>query len=228
LHLPFAKIGNEDLSFELLNYDPILLPIQKPVLQWDSLPNLDQPFETQANRPLINNPDIDPDDNYYIYKPVDHGYITPHQAVTVMGSGTSTTPFALLHLNCRSLYYKEDDVRILLEEIQPTILAVTETWLNDTQHDTLIFPGYKFVHKCRRTGPGGGVGLIIKNEISITDLPQLSDSSLNHESYESLFVNIPLNRGRNLIVGVIYRPLPEFNKELTNYCRPLIKLGRML
>ena len=158
LHLPFAKIGNEDLSFELLNQDPILLPIQKPVLQWDSLPNLDQPFETQANRPLINNPDIDPDDNYYIYKPVDHGYITPHQAVTAMGSGTSTTPFSLLHLNCRSLYYKEDDVRILLEEIQPTILAVTETWLNDTQHDTLIFPGYKFVHKCRRTGPGGGGG----------------------------------------------------------------------
>ena len=147
-----------------------------------------------------------------------------------MGSGVFTTPFSLLHLNCRSLYLKEDDVRLLLEEIQPSVLAVTETWLNDSQVDSMIFPGYKFVHKSRKTGPGGGVGLIIKNEIPVTDHPQLSDLNLRHDSYEGLFINIPLNKGRNFIVGVIYRPpgkpLLEFNNEFDQLLHIVNKPGK--
>ena len=219
---PFAKIGNEDFSYALLTDEQ--QGLANPREDWSNLPGLELlPLETQFKRPLLNNPDLDPDDNFFVNGPIDHGYLTPNLVVPVMRrSDDGIIPFSLIHVNCRSLYHKVDDIRILLEVTQPTILAVTETWLTEMQNDSIIFPGYNFVHKSRSSGLGGGVGLIIRKEILFTDLQQISDFNSQHKSYEGLFINIPLHKGRNLILGAIYRPpdhtLLNFNVESISYC----------
>lgn len=60
-----------------------------------------------------------------------------------------------MQINCRSLYKKVDEVKFLLETMQPLILAVTETWLTYLQAESILIPGYCFVHKPRLTGPEG-------------------------------------------------------------------------
>lgn len=44
------------------------------------------------------------------------------------------------------------------------VLAVTETWLTELTANAISIPGYKFIHKNREEGRGGGVGFFVKDE----------------------------------------------------------------
>ena len=85
-----------------------------------------------------------------------------------------------------------------------SIIGLTETWLQHS--DTLIdMSGYKFIHNHRLNRTGGGVGVYFSDH---DDLNYKVRKDLNYDSdcAESLFIEIVKPRGKNSIVGVVYRP----------------------
>ena len=68
-------------------------------------------------------------------------------------------------------------------------------------------PDYSFVHNSRRHKSGGGVGIYVKNNISFIDRVDLR---LSETLCESIFIEIPQTDGKNIVVGVIYKP-PDVN-----------------
>jgi hypothetical protein len=173
--------------------------------------------EYPENAFVLNNPHIDPDINYYnCVKVCTSNYVCADEISTRFDQ--SQQSFSVLHVNCRSLQNKVSEIDVLLSMVQPTIVALTETWLDIDTASTIHMPGYKFVYRCRANGEGGGgVGFLIKND---TDF-QLMDAEWvlpKSGTYESLFVKIKQKLGKSQIVGVIYRPPNEgldlFNQEL--------------
>lgn len=62
-----------------------------------------------------------------------------------------------LHLHSYMHISKMDDIQELISHIPTRILALTETWLEEDQVDSVNLPGCNFVHKSRSNGCGGGV-----------------------------------------------------------------------
>ena len=95
-------------------------------------------------------------------------------------------------------------------------MAVTETWLTDAAAETILYPGYKFIHKSRGDTRGGGIGFLVQDNIEFHKIDLLPASSSS--SYESMFINISCSRGADMLIGVIYRPpgtkLELFNAEI--------------
>jgi exonuclease III len=118
-----------------------------------------------------------------------------------------------MHINSRSITHKLVDIQILLQHLPISILAVTETWLNDSMADSIFIPGYTFVYENRVGGQGGGVGIFVRNGIDFNRVTNLGSST----SFESLFINLPNKKSKDMMVGAIYRPpglnLNTFNTE---------------
>ena len=73
-------------------------------------------------------------------------------------------------LNARLIVNKSAPLGELLNDVQPGILAITETWLTPTYGDNDLVaccpPGYSSVHVPRATGRGGGVALLFNSTIA--------------------------------------------------------------
>ena len=86
----------------------------------------------------------------------------------------------------------------------PYVIAVTETWLNDSTFDQVHIPGYNFHsnHCIGKTGGGTGLYLLNSLEYKIRSDCNFSDS----DTIESIFAEISNPHGKNIIVGSVYRP----------------------
>ena len=84
-------------------------------------------------------------------------------------------------------------------------------WLTDCTAELVNITGYNFVSNHRKSKTGGGVGIYLQNDLQYK-LPnecKLSD----RETVESLFVEITVPNGKNIIFGSVYRP-PNQNTAL--------------
>ena len=119
-----------------------------------------------------------------------------------------------MHVNSRSLKCNLNRLTDLLFslELQFSVIGVTETWLNDSSAQLVNIDGYDFISKCRQNRTqGGGVGLYV---LSNHDFESHGDLEIiDIDLAETLFIEIRKPRGRNIIVGVIYRP-PDRNLDL--------------
>lgn len=107
----------------------------------------------------------------------------------------------------------------LVYSCQPSIFAVTETWLSDSHYDGEILPtGYNIFRKDRGSR-GGGVLLVIDNCFSATLLP--SPSSLE-------VLTVRINTTEPVLVSVVYVPpsidSPSFDS-LLSYLGSLFSSG---
>ena len=174
--------------------------------------------EELGNKLLINNNDLDPDNNLFTDLSWDSPYCTPS---TLKTKFNSTPLFSVMHLNCRSIIHKIADINELLNFIPVSVLALTETWLNNETDDTFSIPNYQLIHKNRETGQGGGVGLLIRDNISYQNY-DLTIHNLVPKTFESIFTRIPLLNGKGTcILGSIYRP-PGTNIE--DFCNEFDQL----
>ena len=113
--------------------------------------------------------------------------------------------FSLLHINARSLNKNFDSFEILLKSLQNfpfSIIGVTETWLHTTSPDMFDIQNYTMTRKDRINGRGGGVAMYIHDQLRYKPRPDLCI-----EGMESLFIEIIYDKEKNIIIGVIYRPL---------------------
>ena len=127
----------------------------------------------------------------------------------------------LLLTNANRIRNKLDELYVMVQEMNPNIIAITETWLDDTIPDTVCsLPNYSIVRRDRQGKLGGGVMLYLSNE----NYFRLLNSLLPANDFELLWVMVRprlLPRAVSvLIIGVVYFPpwySVSLNKELCHF-----------
>ena len=127
---------------------------------------------------------------------------------------------SFLLINARSLLPKIDELSLLLSIHPIEFIAVTETWLNDTVPEQLIYiNNYNIFRNDRSYSRGGGVCAFIS-----TNIPAKRRMDLENPSHECLWLWLrphrPPRHLTGLICCVLYNP-PDTpvneQKELTAY-----------
>ena len=167
------------------------------------------PIELTVNRYMS---DFDPDvqclseflENYGSPYYSDNDFINAYSMATDQSAN-----LLLFHQNIRSMQKNISSLFSHLEalSVTPTVIGLSETWLNNTNIDSVFIPDYNHVYKYRALRRGGGVSLLIHSSLSYCVHPELSHCT---DHFESVFIEIPkgslTNYSSTLFIGVIYRP----------------------
>ena len=92
-------------------------------------------------------------------------------------------------------------------------MLLCETWLNDSS-PILQVPGYHLELTNRTTKTGGGVAILIADNIQYRWLP----TPQPNDNYEACFIDVK-TKNKNYIVGSLYRPPNTNPDEFTNWLR---------
>ena len=121
--------------------------------------------------------------------------------------------FLILHYNCRSLHNKELEVIEICEKLKPSILCLTETWLDQSHGPQAYVPnGYTIIRQDRshafkqkyKKVNGGGVAILIKQGVKFRKLKNATDPE------ESIWIEIKTKT--SFIIGVVYKANYSNNK----------------
>lgn len=124
-----------------------------------------------------------------------------------MSTLCACVPLSILHLNIRSVNKHHDEQESLISHKGYcfNIIGCSETWLNDKSFiDILNLEGYVLHYKNRPERIGEGVCLHVHSSMHVK---LCHDLVINDNCTDSLFIEVNINKSRNLIVGVIYCPL---------------------
>lgn len=119
------------------------------------------------------------------------------------------------HVNARSLLPKLDEIGHLVITSKAAVIAVSETWLdNSIQDGDVGLSGY-YIYQRNRNRHGGGVCLFIRSDITFNPRHDLQVDGL-----ESAWVEVILPRTKPIIVGICYCPpkQTDFYKLLESVC----------
>ena len=127
--------------------------------------------------------------------------------------------FSLLHLNIASLQFHFEDLKVLLQvlDFPFDIIAISETKIQKGI-DPLIninLPNYQYLHTPTESTKGGTL-IYISNKLIFKPRPDLE--IYQAKDIESTFTEIIMPKGKNIIVGCIYKhhsiDQTEFSKHL--------------
>ena len=160
--------------------------------------------------PLSNN--LNPDSNFLNRLPTSR-YMVEEDINDHVSSFNENSRFSIMHLNARSLLKNLDQLNLILKNLNRTfsVLGVSETWLTESTSELVNIAGYNFVSSHRKTKAGGGVRIYLQNNIEYKVIKECKFS--DPEVIESIFVEIIVPQGKNIIVGCVYRP-PNQNTAL--------------
>ena len=160
---------------------------------------------TSSKNHLTLNRGIDPDDNFQQLNSSCEYYIEDQfKEMLRKKSRTANSKLSVLHLNIRSINKNFSELTDLLQTVdyQFHVIGLSETWLNDYSHSVSV-EGYDFVHSHRKNRQGGGVGLYLASSFDYKVRQNLKFE--NSETTDSLFVEVTVPKGKNIIIGVVYR-----------------------
>ena len=106
------------------------------------------------------------------------------------------------HQNIRGLQGKYDEVKNILTQCKRIdIFSLSEIFINeDTVIDFEIL-GYELIKLPRKNGPGGGVGLYIRDQIPFAEREDLDDPDI-----EGIWIEIFPDSTKSFVFCVAYRP----------------------
>ncbi len=94
--------------------------------------------------------------------------------------GTSKEEIKCVCLNARSIINKKNELDIMVDEIKPHIIGITESWANNDKTDAeLGLEGYVMFRKYRIGRRGGGVLSYIKETIPAYEVQLQEEAELN-------------------------------------------------
>ena len=115
----------------------------------------------------------------------------------------------IININCRSVADKLDDLKELVYDLQPLLVVLTETWLNESHPKGLLnIKGYKsyrndrtedFKQRYQKTG-GGGIALLHREDLKVTQIRQ-NDMDLEEAAWYSFKI-----MNEKYILGTLYKP----------------------
>lgn len=122
----------------------------------------------------------------------------------------------MLHMNTRSIKNKLDVIKESLNSLSHkiSVIGVTETWLNNENKELCNIDGYDFISKQRKAKDGGDVGVYVTEYLQYKVREDLS--YYIEDIYESIFIELQQEE-KHIIIGVIYRPPNNNNKEFEEY-----------
>jgi len=209
--LPFNNIC-DDLEFKnlIFNLD------HSNNFSLDYLHNSCQ-FSIISNK-LGNDSDFDPDSNCIRQNCKDSPYYLDTELnELIVNKSLTDLNFSILHINAQSLHNKIGKLLDLMNNIKIkfTVIAVSETWSNDTNECFLNIPGYKRHLKSRVNRTGGGVALFVQDNLSFTVRKDLDN--IMPDYVDTAFVDVIEGRNSKFTVGVVYRP-PDGELSIFNDC----------
>ena len=116
--------------------------------------------------------------------------------------------FIIAHINCRSVVNKEEELQIFIDNLNPDILCLTETWMDESVPKGSHIPtGYKIIRKDRtelfhqkyKVNKGGGIAILYKAHLNVT-----MRKNLNDETEDILWAHVGTKN--SFLLGVLYRP----------------------
>lgn len=128
-----------------------------------------------------------------------------HQIPTV-----ALSTMSIIHLNIRSVPGHYEELEALSDSLNhPQVIGLSETWLSKHNEALYSRPGYHIFAKSRPQRSGGGVALLIRDNIQCS---LRSDLDTMLEGFaESVFVEIRChNLNTSVIIAEVYRP-PQGN-----------------
>ena len=103
--------------------------------------------------------------------------------------------------NARSIINKKDELNIMVDDIKPHIIGITETWANNDITDAeLGLEGYAMFRKDRMGRRGGGVLLYIKENIPAYEVQLQEEADCN----EAIWCKLVTGH-TTVAIGVVYR-----------------------
>ena len=128
----------------------------------------------------------------------------PEDASSIKSSNRELT---IIHLNCRSILNKLEELLLIIEECLPDIIVLTETWMDDSVPSQACIPeGYSIIRKDRSPefkqkygrNKGGGVAILYRNHIKVEKKKYLTD-----DIEEILWVHVKVKH--SFMLGALYR-----------------------
>ena len=121
---------------------------------------------------------------------------------------STTFGYKCVCLNARSIVNKRNELNIMVEDTDPHIIGITESWATpDISDAELGMTGYVMFRKDRIGRRGGGVILYIKKSIQAYEIKLEKEA----ECEEAVWCNI-VSGNSTLTVGLVYRS-PNINTE---------------
>ena len=184
---------------------------------WDDFRN---PHSRSFDKDIIFKPELDSDQyndnasNIKFCQPEDCNYCTIEEMSKEL---VDTSCLSVLQINCRSLLGNFTNFTSLINALNfnPSVIAVSETWLTKGDEKYCNIPNYTFFSLPRPSGRGGGVGIFVLNRYDCflrTDL-----MSLMPYTCEYLVIELIIPDKKNVLITSLYRPpntdLKQFNEE---------------
>ena len=121
-----------------------------------------------------------------------------------LSEATNQRGLKFLHQNIRSLRGKLAELNILVSQCPNLhIMAFTETWLNNNIADGEVsLLGYSIHRGDRADGPGGGIAVYVKDNLSVI---RRSDLEIDF-SGECMWLEILLPKAKGFLFGTFYLP----------------------
>ena len=121
---------------------------------------------------------------------------------------TSKSEIKCVCLNARSIINKKTELNIMVDDIKPHIIGITESWANnDIANAELGLEGYVMFRKDRIGRRGGGVLLYIKDTILAYEVQLQEEADCN----DAIWCNLVTGH-TTVIIGVVYR-CPNITKQ---------------
>ena len=107
----------------------------------------------------------------------------------------------IVQLNTRSITNKLDQIRLMMHKKSTDILAITETWLDNSWTDNeLVITGYNLFSRDRKT-QGGGIIVYTHNSLCAE-----RRSDLESEQIEIISIEFKQFRFAPILLSCFYRP----------------------
>ena len=120
----------------------------------------------------------------------------------------SKNDLLIIHLNCRSVGNKIEELQNVIDLLEPDIICASETWLDSSFPENSHIPeGFNLIRKDRnenfqikyKKNSGGGVAILYRTYLNITEKKSLSD-----DTEDILWAQVQMKN--SFLLGVIYRP----------------------
>lgn len=164
--------------------------------------------------------DFDADRNYLKYNFNETMYYTESQFNSAQSSKQTSTKFSVLHVNARSLLKNFENILLFIHSLNYkfSVIAISETWLDDFKQNLVHIDGYNLITKHRQDDRGGGVALYIDSCLHFVERCDLN--AMHVIDTEHIFALISLEQNVFVNVGAIYskpdKDIKLFNDSFSN------------
>ena len=111
----------------------------------------------------------------------------------------------ILNINCQGIRNKISEFKSLLNYTKPDIVCGTESWLTKEVRSSEVFPSDFQVFRKDRDSIGGGVFILVKNNLVAVELDD------HQPSCEIIWIKLKLRKAKEMFISCFYMPHRDIN-----------------